>query len=322
MAKPFVNDVHDAEFSSLNAKFYKGAPHAYFERRLQSLAVAIGDDGELDTVVRAGVSYGDFAMKSDGEDDGPRGQKDVDDYAAVESVVLLHHTAEATLRLYLSHADRNPCPWLETAKLVDFREFKRRIAALARSLDQDDVLDDLLEVFSYRATPDFILGSDPTAMWKSHRFALRDLISEAIRIILDDAHIYNAAKHGMAIVSSDLGISLGEGEDGQPVVEQKGPVLTFLELNHVSDVEKYWHQTSAWVDPTRSMGITFLLIKLMDSLWRSAKAHFYIEAAHTLPFLLDLEQIDALLRMHVKEGFNVSRMSERLHAPEDATDTF
>ena len=321
MAKPLSYDVHDAEFSSLNAKFYLGSPHAYFERRLKSLAIAIGDGREFDDLLRAGVSYGDFSMKSDDNDadQGPSDQKDVDDYAAVESAVLLHHTAEATLRLYLAHANRNPCPWLEIAKLTNFREFKQRIAALAESLGDDEVLDDLAEVFSYRATPEFILGGDPTAMWKDHRAGLRDLISEVIRIILDDAHIYNAAKHGMAIVSSDLGLSIGDGEDGGPLIHQKGPVLTFLELNQVSDSEKYWHQTSAWVDPTKSMAIAFLLIKLMDSLWRSAKVHFYIETASTLPYLLDSNQISDLLRMHAKPGFNLNRMSERLHAPDSVT---
>ncbi|NYJ19776.1 hypothetical protein HNR05_001567 [Leifsonia psychrotolerans] len=120
--------------------------------------------------------------------------------------------------MYLAHANRNPCPWLEVAKLTNFREFIQRIAALAESLGDDEVLDDLAEVFSYRAMPEFILGGDPTAMWKDHRAGLRDLISAAIRIILDDAHIYNSAKHGMAIVSSDLGLSIGEGEDGGPLI--------------------------------------------------------------------------------------------------------
>lgn len=324
MAKPLNHDVHDAEFASLNAKFYRGSPHAYFERRLKSLAVAIGDGRELDALLEAGVSYGDFSLKSDDNDveQGHSDQKDIDAYAAVESAVLLHHTAEATLRLYLAHANRNPCPWLEVAKLTNFREFKQRIAALAGSMDDDEVLDDLAEVFSYRSTPEFLVGGDPTAMWKDHRAGLRDLISESIRTILDDAHIYNAAKHGMAIVSSDLGVSIGDSDDSDPLIHQKGPVLTFLELNQVSDSEKYWHQTSAWVDPTKSMAITFLLIRLMDSLWRSAKAHFCIETATTLPYLLKSNQVSDLLRMHVKDGFNLSRMSERLHPQDTSSERF
>ena len=37
----------------------------------------------------------------------------------MESVNLLHHVAECMLRLYLAHADRQPCPWLEQgSKLV------------------------------------------------------------------------------------------------------------------------------------------------------------------------------------------------------------
>lgn len=123
----------------------------------------------------------------------------------------------------------------------------------------------------------------------------------------------------MAIVSSDLGLSVGKGGDGDPLIHQKGPVLTFLELNQVSDSEKYWHQTTAWVDPTKSMTITFLLIKLMDSLWRSAKAHFHIETAYTLPYILDSNQVSELLRLHTKNGLNLNRMSERLHAPDSVS---
>jgi hypothetical protein len=54
----------------------------------------------------------------------------------------------------------------------------------------------------------------------------------------------------------------------------------------------------------------------MDSLWRSAKAHFCIEPASTLPYLVDSAEISGLLRIHAKDGFNVDRMSARLHAPD------
>lgn len=306
-------EVHGSEFAPLNAKFYQGSPHAYFERRLKSLAVAVGDGREFDDLLRSGVSYGTFNMTYDGND-SEQSQKDVDDYAAVESLVLLHHTAEATLRLYLAHAHRNQCPWLEIAKLTSPREFKKRVSVLAASLGDDEVLDDLTEVFSYSSTPEFLQGGDPTAMWSDHRAGLRDLITEMSRIILEDAHIYNAAKHGMAIVSSVSGFSLGDSEDGEPLIHKEGPSLTFLELNQVSDSAKYWHQTSAWVDPRTSMAITYLLIQLIESLWRSAKAHYRIESTSKLPHLFSSNQISDLLSLHVKDGFNVDRMSERLHA--------
>jgi len=320
MVKPLTYDVHGSEFSSLNAKFYQGSPHAYFQRRLESLVVAVGDGKEIDDLLRAGVSYGDFSFKRDSNDSdhGSESRQDADDYASVESLILLHHTAEAALRLYLAHAHRNPCPWLEISNLTSPREFKKRITVLSGSLANDDVLDDLTEVFSYASTPEFIQGGDPTAMWRDHRAGLRMLISEAIRIILDDAHIYNAAKHGMAIVSSELSLSIGDREDGDPLIHGEGPTLTFLEINQVSDSEKYWHQTSAWVNPRKSMAITYLLIELIESLWRSAKAHYRIEPTSKLPYLIDSNEITALLGMHMKDGFNLGRMSERLHAPERA----
>ncbi|TFC86319.1 hypothetical protein [Cryobacterium sp. TMT4-31] len=318
MVKAKSPDVHDGEFSTLNSKFYQGSPHSYFERRLQSLTVALGAEGAINDLLKSGVSYGDFEMNlEDGSNDSVTdGQKEIDDYAAVESVVLLHHTAEATLRLYLAHANRNPCPWLAVAKLMSPREFKQGIQELAGMLQQEDVLDDIAEVFSYRSTPEFLLGKDPTAAWTSHREGLRMLLCEAIRVLLEDAHIYNAAKHGMAVISSDLGFSLGAEQGNESLIEQKGPVLTFLELSHVPETGSMWHQTAAWVDPTKYMGVTFLLIKLMDSLWRSAKAHFEIESAVKLPYLLEANQISDLLGLHLKEGFNVSRMSERLHVAE------
>lgn len=315
--QPTRSQVHPSEHDFLNRQFYSASPHQFFQHRLLGLVAVASGSADLGNYPD-GITYREFNLRN-----GPDGSREpdipkqdeytADMYAASESTVLLHHTAEALLRLYLGHANRNPCPWLAIASLTSFSRFKDQIRTLQSELDQVDVMDDVLEVFSYSSKPDFIGGGDPTEIWNEHREALRDVLNEAISILLADANVYNASKHGMAVVAGEVRTSIAvDGED--PLMERDGMSLKHLENVLVQqDNARYWQVTTWWPQPEKAMTLIMVMTWMMRSLWRCARAHYSIARLTDLPFLLRRQEIDHLLTMGTKEGFNISTMSVRLH---------
>ena len=312
--EPARTKVHPYEYEELNKQFYSASPHRFFQRRLLGLVAVASESDALKKVFSEGISYRELTLQLDSDEDEPdKDDYTADMYAAAESTVLLHHTAEALLRLYLGHSNRNPCPWLAIASLTSFANFKKQIKKLQVDLDQSDTMDDVLEVFSYSSTPEFLRGPDPTDVWNEHRECVRDVLSEAIRILLGDANVYNSTKHGMAVVAAETGMSVGK-DDEDPFMEMKGMSLKYLENVLVQQENaKYWQTTTWWPQPERAMTLTLVMTWLMRSLWQSARAHYKIDRLTEVPFLLRREQIDHLLKMGYKEGFNVTSMSMRLY---------
>jgi len=319
MTKPRTPAIAAWAELDLARSFYKASPHKYFDRRLRALLVMLGAESAVDELFKAGLHYKDFTAKDAPEEAGAGEGSDAgrDQYAAVEAVVLLHHVAESMMRLYLAHANRNPFPWLEVAKLTDFREFKKRIAELSRSLDDDGVMADALEVFSYAATPDFVEGEGTEEGWNDHASALRSLLRIAIATLLDEAHVYNATKHGMAVLSSELSISLSAPDEPELGVNSGGQSLQFLETVIAEDGQSRWSRTTVWVDVTKNLALIHLMTKMMESLWKSARAHYGVESLAQIPHILRSEMIEAVLRTHLEE-FTITRMSEQLPVAEES----
>lgn len=313
--------VHPYEYDDLNKQFYSASPHRFFQRRLLGLVAVASESDVLKQAFLDGVSYRELTLQSSPEDDelGDDGYN-ADMYAAAESTVLLHHTAEALLRLYLGHANRNPCPWLAIASLTSFAKFKSEIEKLGKAIDLPETMDDVLEVFSYSTSSEFISGADATEAWNEHRECVKDILGEAIRILLGDANVYNSTKHGMAVVAEQVGVSLGEHREG-PLMEMKGMSLKYLENVLVQQENaRYWQTTTWWPRPERAMTLTMVMTWLMRSLWQSARAHYKIESLTEVPVLLRSEQIDQLLKMGYKDGLNITSMSVRLYTDPPAPD--
>jgi hypothetical protein len=309
MVRPGIPKVSPFEYPSLNKRFYRLAPYDYLDARLQSLVLTVSDDTQEDlaALLGRGVSY--KTLKMNGE---PSDRTALDRYAAIESTVLLHHASEALLRLYLAHARRAPCPWLELSSLLTPTEFKKALKKLNSELDNLEQVDDLVEVFSFSTDHSFFEGVDEES-WASHRAALVRLVQHLIRTFLDGANAYNAAKHGLALGAGDLGLRLGQ-EGEEPLFDHSGPALNYLELKGAPD-DRHWMLTSTFIDPPRNIALVVLVLNQIKNLWTVAKTRHKIERPESARFSpLSLAMVEEVLDGGRKEGFSPMGFSEQLHA--------
>jgi hypothetical protein len=309
MVRAAIPQVDPHEFHSLNERFYRLAPYEYLDARLQSLILTVSDDAqdELGRLLARGVSYKN--VKATGE---PASRTTLDSYAAVESTVLLHHAAEALLRLYIAHSHRERCPWLALSSILGPAQFKTEVRTLRDELGNTERVDDLLEVFSFSPDRSRFAGVTEDA-WSSHRDGLVLLIRHLIDEVLNGAHAYNAAKHGLALGAGDLGLSLiPEGEEA--LFDHKGPALNYLELGGKSD-DRHWLLTSTFLSPPRNIAVITLTLSQIQSMWTVGKTVRHVDPPESPTFNpLSLETVKAVLEVDQEMGFTPQGFSERLHA--------
>jgi hypothetical protein len=93
-------DVTAARFQQLNKRFYTADPADYFRTRLSTLMLVAGRPGDLLGLLKEGVEYG--RIRSQADTNAEVDAAGIDRYVTVESQVLLHHVAEALIRLFLA----------------------------------------------------------------------------------------------------------------------------------------------------------------------------------------------------------------------------
>ncbi|WP_104131611.1 hypothetical protein [Cryobacterium sp. M91] len=297
------------EFQNLNERFYRMAPYRYLDTRLRSLILTVSDTVDTAAIWDAGVGYKNLRITdTDGTD-----RKELDEYLVLESTVLLHHACEAMLRLYLAHAYRAECPWLNLSSTTSPRDFKLKVKELGRELDDPSRVADVLEVFSYTPNSEGFDGINEEA-WESHTKGLVRLLRHAIEEITGNANAYNAAKHGLAVMATELGVKFGaDGEN--PLIDHQGPTINYLEMAGNTD-DRHWRLNSTWVDPMVNMGVGFLVMAQIKSLWTVARAHRKIDEPQIF-HPISIDKVEAVLELNAKIGFNLTGLYERLHSPED-----
>lgn len=293
------------EFYDLNRQFYAMSPHLYIRNRLTSLTLMIAEGDATDDLLASGVEFQGWKIQGDDE---RTTAEEKEQYATIESVTLLHHSCEAMLRLYLAHEYRNPCPWLALSSELSFAEFKRKLSALRASLVDQIRIDDMLEVFT--GTKDPTRLSVPQADWDDHSLAIVQIFRFALDQVLDDANIYNASKHGLALRSAPLDISLSSGDI--PFALAGGPSLTFLERTGKPGAQ-VWQTTTAWISPTKLMAVTLLVSQMIEYMCAVAKAHRGQGAGYPI-HLMRSAAVDAALAAGRGDGVQIKRISQQLHS--------
>lgn len=207
MAVPLSADANlsTGQFRDLNREFYEADPADYFGRRVQSLLLSVGDAPGLDQVLPNGVRYDSTEIRKDA---AGRDQNADDAYAALEATNLLHHTAECFLRLYLAHATREPCPWLEIARLRIPREFKADVESLRDALNDPATLASLQHIFFGNSDPAALGWTIQPDEWQRKIDGLAMLVNHLCDTVLGDAAMYNATKHFLAAVGGNHGLQL------------------------------------------------------------------------------------------------------------------
>ena len=236
MTKVEDEGIAPGQWEGLNRVFYdrKNGPHTYIVARLSAL-------DQMD-----------------------------DDAKVVESVNLLHHAAEALVRQYLAHRGAPECPWLEIARQRSFAEFKAAVAGL-RDGPGAGQCEDLVKVFCGEGD-----GRTPAALANIALAGdgLEALLAYAAEMLLDEAGMYNAIKHGIAAIPGTRQLPPEVLAAGRGAV-MRGDGVSLLTLEPVGEArERRWTRVIRYVDVAENTALTRLLAEQLENLWSVARARY------------------------------------------------
>jgi hypothetical protein len=204
-----ANKLAFEQFSELNALLYRTNPSEYFRTRLHGVALHANQDAEPVSLPSGATLW---LPPSDG-DTRTR-------YAAMEMAVLFHHVAETLIRAYLAHRGQPRCPWLEIAKLNNFRKFKEQTDALVKQeLAQWDRRELGLVFLGGHDAADAEVEVGDEA-WEDHVDGLIQLIVYVGSRLLVDAPLYNSAKHGLSsIANASMKLRVTQGTNSTELMD-------------------------------------------------------------------------------------------------------
>jgi hypothetical protein len=258
-----ANKLAFEQFSELNAMLYRTNPSEYFRTRLHSVAVHANTDAEPVTLPSGATLWLPVS--------------DVDTrlrYAAMEMTVLFHHVAETLIRAYFAHRTQPACPWLEIAKLNNFRKFKEHTDALVNlDLNQWDRRE-LGQVFMGGYNPADAEVDLDTETWDDQIDGLIQLMVYAGSRLLGDASLYNSAKHGLSsIANAEMKVRLTQGHKTNDFID--GPILAHLRTvpNPENPPSEYyeWNLAITSVALEADIRLVELALIALESMWGCAR---------------------------------------------------
>jgi hypothetical protein len=268
------------QFPELNRAFYATNPWEYFNYRNHLLMLAAGASDQLMDIAQQGVSYKGLTYQErpteDGADDG-QAQQAREKFIIADSEALLHHASETLLRLYLCHEHLKPCPWLEMARVRSPGEFKQMVKnRFLVGLPKEERRERIAQVF---------FGTDfakmtPTPPEEEWNKGLDNIEAFLVHFAqhFTNANVYNALKHGLAVRPGEAATRVDKGE----ILKAEGPAIEYLSQRPNSDGERRWHRSTTWIRPDHSMGLVYIIARLMESLWSIARYRYLGEPPEAL----------------------------------------
>lgn len=263
-------DHEPPDYARLNQEFYSGDPAAYFERRLGLLLLAAARRDEVNTLLAEGLTYGGLTFRLAQVDDLAQAATDDDGVLLAESLVLLHHASEALLRLFIAHVEFAACPWMGAASLTNYKDFKGVVGTLAQEVWPEWLERRINPVFMNRSPDD----DEPPI--PDLRQAMKELLTFLASELLKDSPVYNAAKHGMAVIPKVRSTSLEDPEDGTGIFTN-GPSLLFLQTaweGKGTDKVRTYSEVVRWMTPARNLWLTQLVVQQIRALWTAAQGRY------------------------------------------------
>jgi len=261
--------VTAARYQQLNEQFYAAEPSEYFRTRLLTLLLLAGRTDDLLGLLREGVEHAGVTAKVDA--DAEIDAASMARYVAVESQVLLHSAAEALIRLLLAHAGSPPCPWFEVSSETSFRRFKKRV--------EDEVISPRRRGTFEEQVAVVLLGrrqpgpDDDPKRWKEATENLASFVRVLAERWLKDARLYNAMKHGLAVVPGDAVFQVLDDDD-KAIRLGEGTSVEYLESTPWENDRRQWQTTTRWLDVRESLGLVEVACLMIDSLWLVAKYRY------------------------------------------------
>lgn len=266
---------HAEAFKRLNEQFYNSCPSRYFEHRLNNLVVAAAADEKLGPRIRAGIDIcGDRLEIGDVERiDSDLPADTLGRFVTAESVVLLSHVAESTMRLFLAHESQPPSPWFSVSSL-EFRDFWREVELR--------FVKPVREAKLRAAVADVTLGAPERhdqfpasqAGWDVAVDRLTMWLRHLAKWLIDNRHPYNAAKHGFTAIADQAYLKVIDDESGTAFLTHTGPSLEYLSRGRWANDERAWSLTTRWFDPIELWFTIRVSCDLLEAIWSVGRARF------------------------------------------------
>jgi hypothetical protein len=250
------------QFLELNAEFYNSEPHKYFRKRLVDLL------GQYETSTpEMKCSFAVLGgIPVDLNQETYHDRSTIEIYVAMESQILLHHTSEALLRLFIAHLGDPACPWYELASCQLPGQFKERVQS--EILDSNDQL--LRKRVAHLLLGRWEAGTDEHDLAESSE-GLAIFLRSFASIWLADAPLYNSLKHGLAVQPQRASLTLSF-EDGDQIEMDSGIAFCFLESRKLEKSVSQWLEVSQWTDTPYALRMTNVACHMIASLWQVAKS--------------------------------------------------
>jgi hypothetical protein len=266
------------QFGDLNRQFFANehGPHIYLTHRLFGLVRQASNSEASRAAGAEGLRLGEMVLTI--EHDDPVYEK-TDAFAALDATVLLHHASESLLRLYISMLDDHPCPWLAISRTRSPGDFKKKVKAAVASLATEEGQRQLSLLLlghrSHEASVATVTREGgkpvPAEIWDSFVTGGATLIRHAAVVFLEEAPLYNSAKHGLALLAGEASVHYG---DADSPIRAQGPSLTYLETITADSGKRQWAQTTRWLSPDQAVAEAQLLVRTIARLWTVAQARY------------------------------------------------
>lgn len=299
------------QFPGLNREFYRADPTDYIQRRLRALVISVAESPAIDGALKQGVHYRSITVRREGGHEEDREAAEA--YLSMESTNLLHHGAESMLRLYFAHADHPPCPWLEISRRDKPGEFKDRVDQLRGALQQQETIDSLRTIFFGNTTPDALGWSFTADEWQRKTDGLLMLVDYLCTTVLNEAPMYNATKHGLAVVGGNSGLKISAPDD-ELTISTDGPGLTYLGTTPASATDRRrWTKTLTFVRSEANLGMIEIVALYIRSMWTIARFR-YLHTQDEPPMIMMIEpdKLREIIETGLEGPFGFAGMTQTL----------
>jgi hypothetical protein len=223
--------------SELNSMFYGTEPWRYFASRLRLLVLYAGKPDVVGAAMTEGVTYGtlQFATELEEEDQADAMHRQ---FVIGETLALLHHVGETLVRFYLAHENTPASPWIEIASAPRAGEFKKKVAK--RFDGQPPSPERRAQVatvfFGDARSP---ADASEEEQWSDDVENIEMWLGKFAARFLEDANVWNAVKHGLAVQPSHPRLEVAS-------LVTEGPGVTYLERDDVGR----WNLATRWTNPS------------------------------------------------------------------------
>jgi hypothetical protein len=269
--------LSELNYQTLNEDFYAGEPADFFERRLHNLLVLKGEPEAIQALMDKGIDVGGVHIERRREA-GPGSRSEEEDaegrdrFFTAEAWLLLHHVSETLLRLYLAHAENDPCPALNVVREREPGGFKKKVRARFVRTSPSP---------KHHSENGLVFYGSPTVNGFDYdtegREALLSNIESLMRLFAStflDAEAYNAIKHSMAIRTGNSRLEIKVDEMDLGTTE--GPHIEYVGIRETEERFVWAHKTR-WFDFDLIVAQIATAQRMILALWLVAR-HRYIDA--------------------------------------------